>query len=98
MEKVFNFDLTHHLFVMAGINVGDRISIIGSRFKWFDPPRNPPAPKWCVEPGRTFEVIQIDKQKDGRYRVVIGNPCLNDGVVTKGVTGAIIINDKTIFK
>ena len=79
---------------MTGLKVGDTISFKESIMC----EDGTIIPKQYFEKGRTLEVIQIDKRRDGRYRVVIGNPCLNDGVVTKGVTGAIIINDKTIFK
>ena len=73
---------------MSDLRVGQRITIIGPRFRWEGGQR---APSWCVVPGRTFEIIQIDRRNDGSYRVVIGNHRLNNGPITHGVTGAVIV-------
>ena len=72
---------------MTGLSVGDIISL-KKPMTWEDGQK---IPEWCFEKGRTFDVIQIDKRRDGRYRVVIGNPCLNGGVVNEGITGAITL-------
>ena len=75
---------------MSGLKVGDRVSIRDRTIHWEN---GQTSPAWCVEPGRTFEVIQISaRRSDGTYRVVIGNHRLNNGPITKGVTGAIIVN------
>lgn len=73
---------------MSSLRVGDRISFSGKTITWEDGRK---SPSWCVEEGRTFEILQVDKKSDGTYRVVIGNHRLNDGPITKGTTGAIIV-------
>ena len=73
---------------MASLSVGDRISINDYTIHWED---GRTSPSWCVEPGRTFEVIEIKEKPNGIYRVVIGNHRLNDGPITEGVTGAILV-------
>ena len=73
---------------MSSIRVGDRIRINDYTIHWED---GRTSPSWCVEPGRTFEVIQKTTRSDGKYRVVIGNHRVNNGPITRGVTGAIIV-------
>ena len=78
-------DLT---FFMASLSVGQRISIKDYKIHWED---GRTSPSWCVEPGRNFEIIEKKQRADGSYRIVIGNHRLNNGPITKGVTGAIIV-------
>ena len=69
--------------------VGERISLIGRSILWSNGTVGR-AP-WLFEKGRTFEVIQVTSPAPGQVRVVIGNHRLNNGPITHGVTGAIVI-------
>ena len=69
--------------------VGERISLGGHAILWSNGTVGK-AP-WLFERGRTFEIIQVTHPAPGRVRVVIGNHRLNDGPITHGVTGAIVI-------
>lgn len=72
---------------MAPVKVGDRVSFHGKTIHWVD---GRPSPSWCVEPNRTFEVIEVAWRQDKQcWRVVIGNHRSGNGPITKGVTGAI---------
>ena len=72
---------------MANLYKGQRIRIIDYTIHWIN---GQTSPKWCVEPDRTFEVLETPKRlEDGSYRVVIGNHRKGNGPITRGVTGAI---------
>ena len=74
---------------MSGLCRGDRIHISDYTIHWEN---GQTSPSWCVEPDRTFEVLETPKRmNDGTYRVVIGNHRKGNGPITRGVTGAIRI-------
>lgn len=70
------------------IRVGQRIRICDYRITWEN---GQSSPAWCCAPGVTFEVIQVTQKAPGVLRVVIGNHNANNGKITRGVTGAILV-------
>jgi hypothetical protein len=50
---------------MSNLYKGQRIRIIDYTIHWIN---GQTSPKWCVEPDRTFEVLETPKRlEDGRF-------------------------------
>ncbi len=75
---------------MSNLHRGMRIRIVDYTIHWEN---GQTSPGWCVEPDRTFEILEEPKRmNDGTYRVVIGNHRKGNGPITRGVTGAIRVH------
>jgi hypothetical protein len=70
----------------APVHVGQRVGFNAIGGHWEN---GASMPNWLSSPQINFEVIEVTRKGSG-WRVVVGNPNDN-GRVTKGVTGAIIV-------